>query len=794
MPRFPSSSALEWLWLAIPLAGVLCASSAAGAAEAANQPVTLWYTRPAKAWTEALAIGNGRLGGMVFGGSAKERIQFNDDTLWSGAPHDYSHDGAAKHLPTLRKLLFEGKQREAQQLGMKEFMSVPLRQMAYQPFGDLYLSFPGHEKPDDYRRELDLRSAVAAVRYKVNGVTFRREVISSFPDQAIVVRVTADKKGAVRFTATLTSPQPDKPATVAEGKVLVLRGRIKPEGHPAGRKGIVNAMTYEARLLVEAEGGAVKVTDDGVEVSGADAATIKLVAATNHKSYDDLSADPKARCVKALAAIASKGYDAIRTAHVADHRKLFDRVTLELPATDSSSKPTDERIAGFREGKDPQLAALYFQFGRYLMIASSRPGTQPANLQGIWNDKVRPPWESKWTVNINTEMNYWPVELCNLSECHDPLFDMLDDLAVTGAKVAKAHYNARGWVLHHNTDLWRGAAPINASNHGIWVTGGAWLATHLWERYLFTGDKEFLAKRAYPLLKGASLFFADTLVEDPRDEDKHLISGPSNSPEQGGLVMGPTMDHQIIRHLLAACIEAGRILGIDEDLRKELTAIRKRIAPNRIGKHGQLQEWIEDKDNPRNHHRHVSHMWGVYPGWEVTPGGTPKLAAAAIKSLEMRGDIATGWSLGWKLNLWARLGDGNHAYTILTLLLSPGRTAPNLFDLHPPFQIDGNFGGTAGVAEMLVQSHPQTPDSVLPGVIHLLPALPDAFPDGRVTGLRARGGFEVDLAWKKGKLTEATIRADRDGACDVRIGAKTATVTVRAGQDIRIGADLKRLP
>ena len=780
---------VEWfLAAACGVAVLLAAGQARG--EPPARPLTLWYLQPAKKWTEALAVGNGRLGAMVFGGAAEERIQFNEDTLWSGAPHDYSHPGAAKHLPVLRKLLREGKQREAHRLGMEHFMSVPLRQMAYQPFGDLLLHFEGHDKPDGYRRELDLDAAVASVRYKVGGVTFRREVLASAPDGAIVVRITADKKGAVSFTAKLTTPQPDVPAAAPVGKGrLALRGRIKPEGHPAGRPGIRNAMTFEARLLVEADGGRVKATADGIEVAGADAATLKLVAATNHVSYRDVSGDPKARCDKALAAVAGKAYDAVRKAHLADHRKLFRRVALDVgPGT--PDVPTDRRIAAFREGKDPQLAELYFQFGRYLMIASSRPGTQPANLQGIWNDRVRPPWESKWTVNINTEMNYWPVEVCNLSECHEPLFGLIDGVAATGAKVARAHYNARGWVLHHNTDLWRGAAPINNSNHGIWLTGGAWLATHFWEHYLFTMDREFLAKRAYPVLKGAALFFVDVLVEDP--ERKWLISGPSNSPEQGGLVMGPTMDHQIVRHLFAACIEAGRVLDVDEPLRAKLTDMRKRIAPNQVGQHGQLQEWLEDKDSPRNHHRHVSHMWGVYPGWEISPRGTPELCAAARKSLEFRGDGGTGWSLGWKVNLWARFADGNHAYKILSALLAPGRTAPNLFDLHPPFQIDGNFGGCSGIAEMFLQSHPHSPDSVRPGEIHLLPALPDVWPAGSVRGLRARGGFEVDLAWKDGKLVEATLRPTHTGACKVRCGAKVVKLETQAGKSIRLGAGLER--
>ena len=782
---------VEWVVLAASLLPVILSAGASARAKPPAGPLTLWYARPAKAWTEALAVGNGRLGAMVFGGTADERIQFNEDTLWTGAPHEYQHEGAADHLPALRKLLAEGKQPEAHALAMKHFMSVPLRQMAYQPFGDLRLHFDGHDKPAEYRRELDLDSAVVSVAYRVGAVRFRREVLSSFPDQVIVVRITADRTGSVSFTVKLTSPQPGQPAAVAVGDdQLVLRGRIKPVGHPAGRKGVPNAMRYEARLLVEADGGTIKVGEGGAVVTGANAATLKLVAATNYKNFRDVSADPKARCEKAIRAVARKGYDEIRKAHVADHRKLFRRVRLDLGTTEAMNRPTDERIKTFGDGKDPQLAVLYFQFGRYLLIASSRPGTQPANLQGIWNYRLRPPWECKWTTNINTEMNYWPAELCNLSECHEPLFDLIAEAAVSGRKVARAHYGCRGWVLHHNTDLWRGTAPINHSNHGIWVTGGAWLCSHLWEHYLFTGDREFLAKRAYPVIRAASRFFADFLVEDPNT--KRLISTPSNSPEQGGLVAGPTMDHQIIRHLFATCIEAGRILGADEALRAKLRLLRKRIAPNRIGRHGQLQEWLEDQDDPRNPHRHVSHLWGVHPGWEITPRGTPALCAAARKSLAFRGDEGTGWSLGWKVNLWARFGDGDHAYKILQTLLRPGRTAPNLFDLHPPFQIDGNFGGCAGIAEMLLQSHPHSPESVLPGEIHLLPALPAAWPGGSVTGLRARGGYEVDIAWKGGKLVEATLRPARSGECKVRYAGKVVARKARAGESIRVDGQLRR--
>lgn len=765
-----------------------------GCAEEEPRRIRLWYDEPAGTWTEALPVGNGRLGAMVFGRVAEERIQFNEDSVWKGRPHDYARPGAVAVLPQIRELLWSGMQAEAEALAMDGFMSDPLRQLPYQPLADLRLEFPD-QKFTDYERELDLETGIVRVKYKIGETEFIREVFASHPDQLIAVRlITADtEQPVVSFSAELTCPHDNSAVTVL-GDELAVRG-VVPDG----------AIRYEARLLVKTD-GTKRIEGHRVIVENAKTTTLLLSAATNFVDFQDVSGDPLAKNQAVLDKVRRTPYGDIRAAHVTDYQGLYKRVSMDLGMTPAAELPTDERIHGFRSGNDPDFVALVFRYGRYLLMSSSRSPGQPANLQGLWNESKQPPWDSKYTVNINTEMNYWPAEVTALPETTAPLFGALKEIATSGAATAREHYGARGWVLHHNFDLWRGTAPINHSNHGIWPTGGAWLCQQLWQRYLFSGDDGYLRDTAYPLMKGAAQFFADVLVETP--DGKWLVSGPSNSPENGGLVMGPTMDHQIIRNLFGNTVAAAGILGADDELRNQLTELSARLAPNQVGKHGQLQEWLADVDDPANKHRHVSHLFGLHPGVEITPYGTPDLFAAARKSLEFRGDAATGWSMGWKVNFWARLLDGDHAYTILENLLQPvpdgggkkftdrkGGMYPNLFDAHPPFQIDGNFGATAGIAEMLMQSHdphgkPAMPNQVQTGkagYVHLLPALPVALADGSVTGLKARGGFTVDLQWSGGELVEAKIHSARGLPLTLRYLDKESQVSLAASATVSVG-------
>lgn len=736
--------------------------------------LVLKYDQPAQTWTEALPVGNGRLGAMVFGTVSRERIQFNEETLWTGEPHDYSHPGASEYLDTIRQLLFKGKPREAEKVAMEHFMSVPLGQKVYQPFGDIFIDFPGHDKYTDYERKLDIRQALSQTKYKMNGITFTREVFASEPDQMIVVRLTSDKLKTLSFRLTMTSPHENYKITT-QGSQQTLAVAVKD-----------GALRGLARMKVETD-GKIDDSDQSLNISGAGFATIYLSAATNFVNYKDVSGDPSGRVDDYFTKIKGKSYKQIRKAHIADYQSLFNRFNIGFGSNGRNSLPMDQRLRMFNKSPDdPGLIALYVQYGRYLMISSSRTGTMPANLQGIWNQDMKPAWDSKYTTNINAEMNYWPAELTNLSDCHGPLFRLIEECAQTGKVTAKVHYNADGWILHHNTDIWRGTAPINHSNHGIWVGGSGWLCTHMWEHFLFTQDTVFLRNRAWPVMKDAALFYSQFLITDPKTG--WLISTPSNSPEIGGLVAGPTMDHQIIRSLFKACVEASGILNQDKIFAAQLKALISRIAPNQVGKYGQLQEWLEDRDDPNEHHRHVSHLWGVHPGNDITWEKSPDLMKAARQSLIYRGDDGTGWSLAWKINFWARFLDGDHAYELIKLLFrvkdkdnGSGGTYINLFDAHPPFQIDGNFGAPAGIIELLIQSHQ--------GFIDILPALPKALAEGSINGVCARGGFELNMIWRGGNITSLSVISKAGKICRIRYHNSIVEFPTSAGKVYTLGRD-----
>ena len=897
-----------------------------------SQDHKLWYKQPAVKWTEALPVGNGRIGAMIFGGIENDRIQFNEETLWTGEPRRYSRPGAYKYLDTIRQLLFEGKQEKADALAEKEFMglksfegerkgwiakvtadkkfadekfddskwptmqvpswdgwetvgfegldgAVWLRtnftlpadwadqdlvldlnrirdhdytyingklvgsqednegrkykiaknslhkgknkiailvlnftdkggmygykdttkhigiypvnnegaklslngqwnyfvhndnpppvgayQAAYQPFGDLNLIFPNTHDATSYKRELDISTAIATTSYTINGTDYKREYFISQPNQVMAVHLTATKNASISFEVAVSSPHRDFLVRRIDNNTIALSVKV--------RNGALRGESY---IQVKTNGGSVKIEHQKIKISNANNATVYLTAGTNYKNYRDVSANPAQPCLSALASIKGKSYELVKQAHIKEYQQYFNTFSIKLGNTDPGESkveilPTDERIEKFASSSDPSFVALYLQYGRYLLIASSRPGTRPANLQGIWNDLLNPPWGSKYTTNINLEMNYWPAEALNLSAMHEPLFQMLKELAVTGQQTAKDHYNAPGWVLHHNTDLWRGTAPINAADHGIWVTGGAWLCRHLWAHYLFTQDKNFLQRTAYPIMKEAAVFFNSFLIKDPATG--YLISTPSNSPELGGLVAGPTMDHQIIRGLFNNVIAASQLLNVDDGLRNTLKEKIKLIAPNQVGKHGQLQEWMQDVDDTTNKHRHISHLWAVHPGNEINWDDTPELMKAARQSLIYRGDAATGWSLGWKINCWARFKDGDHSFRLIQMLMSPAKNGagsyPNLFDAHPPFQIDGNFGGAAGIGELILQSHTK--------YIDILPALPAALPNGEVKGYCARGGFVFDIKWSEGKLQELIVTSKAGQPLQMRYDNKVVNI------------------
>ena len=913
------------------------------------QSLQLWYNKPAVKWTEALPIGNGRLGAMIFGGIEQDHLQFNEETLWTGGPRNYNRKGASKYLDSIRQLLFAGRQKEADQMAEEHFMGLksdegdraawinkiksmngikgnpalenfndhqwklmqvpsydgweaigfegldgavwfrktfelpvgwtgknmvldlnrirdqdytyvngklvgsmetadPRKytiqkenlhagintiavlvlnfdnkggimgykdtsrhigiypegeneqskislnggwkyfiqndeppaighyQADYQPFGDVWLHFGNTSAALNYKRELDISKAVAATSYTADGVEYKREYFASVPNQVMAVHVTASKKNSISFDAALTSPHKHAAVAKINDNTISLSVQVK--------DGVMKGLSY---LQVNASGGSLKVQNNKIIVSNANDVVIYLTAGTNYINYKDVSADPATACINGLKSTAGKKYNEIKAAHIKEYQAYFNSLSVDFGRNDNENLPTNERIEKFAATGDPSLVALYLQYGRYLLISSSRPGTNPANLQGIWNDLLLPPWGSKYTTNINAEMNYWPAELLNLSALHAPLFKMIEELSVTGKETAKEYYNAPGWVLHHNTDQWRGTAAINAANHGIWVSGGAWLCHHLWEHYLFTQDKIFLQEKAYPIMKEAALFFNSFLVKDP--VSGYLISAPSNSPEQGGLVAGPTMDHEIIRDLFKNTIAAAAILSVDQQLQTTLKEKSDQIAPYKIGKYGQLQEWMQDVDDTSNKHRHVSHLWAQYPGNEINWDETPGLMKAARQSLIYRGDAATGWSLGWKINLWARFKDGDHTYKLIQMLLSPANTGagsyPNLFDAHPPFQIDGNFGGAAGIGEMLLQSHTK--------YIDILPALPSALPQGAVKGICARGGFVMDIQWRDGKLQQLTVVSNAGAPLLLRCNGKTNSILTKKNGVYKFDASLNQL-
>ena len=739
----------------------------------AENPLTLWYNTDAGTeFTDALPIGNGYMGGLIYGGVTKDYIGLNESTVWSGGPGDNNRRGAAGYLKEARDAMFRGDYKTAESVVSNHMIgSGPA---SFQPVGDLVIT-TSHAGAGDYRRELDLRTAIAKTMYSVGGVKHTREYFASYPDHVIVVHLSADKNGSVSFGATMTTPHNSK--------------RMSNDGNTLIYDVTVNSIKFQNRLNVFADGGKVSVSNGNINVEGANSATLVITTATNFKAYNDVTGDPGAIAAEIMSKVKGKSYEDLKAAHLADYQAIFNRVTLNLGEADKSAGDiTSTRVKNFNSTNDPSLVELHYQYGRYLLIASSRKGGQPANLQGIWNKDTNPIWGSKYTTNINLEMNYWPVETANLGECVWPLIDKIKSMVPQGELTAKEHWGVNeGWVEHHNTDLWNRTAPIDGA-WGLWPSGAGWLSTHLWEHFLFNPTDKAYLQDVYSTMKGAALFFLNSLVEEPETGNKYLVTAPSDSPENdhGGInvCFGPTMDNQIIRDVLNYTMEASKILGVDEDLRDVMDSVVKRLPPTKTGRLGQITEWLQDWDDPNNKNRHISHLYGLFPSAQITPEETPDLIKGARITLEQRGDDATGWSLAWKINFWARMHDGDHAYTMIRMLLTPSKTYNNLFDAHPPFQIDGNFGAVSGVNEMLLQSHNNR--------LNLLPALPSQWKDGSIKGIRARGGFEIDsMAWKGGKLAYISIKSLVGQTLNVVNGSNTFSTSTVPGAVYEFDGNLK---